>query len=199
MLNKYSLLSCLFFTVGTKTVWFFYNLRFFIEPVQELIKKGSSLISLTFRYFIRERNQFSMKFGAKIKKRHPQTLGKRCQIDFFWFALTCTIIDLTIREIVPSFRKCNHLQFLAKPQNMLWDSGLVTYCSYGKLNYKLYVNSLNRKRVGRSVPNNKTQRHWTSFKRNCIIPLKLVVVIYFSKYSYQLFYFSHKTKLKIWS
>lgn len=57
-----------------------YNLQFFIEPVQELIKRGSSLNGLTFLYFIRERNRFSMKFCAKIitsmEKRHPQTLEK---------------------------------------------------------------------------------------------------------------------------
>lgn len=59
----------------------FYNLQFFIEPVQELIQKGSSLNVLTFRYFIRERKRFSMKFGAKIitsmEKRHSQTLEKK--------------------------------------------------------------------------------------------------------------------------
>lgn len=59
----------------------FYSLQFFIELVQELIKKGSSLNGLTIRFFIRERNRLSMKFSAKIitsiEKRHPQTLEKK--------------------------------------------------------------------------------------------------------------------------
>lgn len=46
---------------------YFITYSFFIEPVQELIKKGPSLNGLTFLYFIRERNRFSsMKLVLKL-------------------------------------------------------------------------------------------------------------------------------------